>query len=232
MAFKAYHVHLTLKSDNKKTGPIPVSVTSSNTCPTTCSFKGSGCYAEHGPLALHWRAVDAGERGMPWEAFCEAVETLPPMTLWRHNAAGDLPGDGTHIDDQALEQLLKANVGKRGFTYTHYIPDSVNAKTIAMANLWGFTVNLSAESLEQADEYTDLGIGPVVAVVPSTQLENTKTPAGRRVVICPAVVRDDVSCQSCQLCARRDRESVIGFPAHGSGTKRINLFLQRQPEFQ
>jgi hypothetical protein len=222
-----YFVHLTLKSDNQKTGPIPVSVTSSNTCPHTCSFKGSGCYAEYGPLAMHWRKVSAAERGMSWGMFCEAVQDLAPMQLWRHNAAGDLPGDGRRIDRAALDKLVQANVGKRGFTYTHYRPGiGKNSAAVTDANLRGFTVNLSAESLREADLYADLGIAPVVTVLPRDQVENTKTPAGRTVVVCPATVRDNVSCATCQLCYRQ-RDTIVGFPAHGTGARRIEVHLDR-----
>ena len=40
--------HLTKVSSNRKTGPIPVSTTTSDSCPPTCSLKGAGCYAEQG----------------------------------------------------------------------------------------------------------------------------------------------------------------------------------------
>lgn len=224
---KNYYAHLTLKSSNQKTGPIPVSVTTREACPSDCAFRGNGCYAEYGPLSLHWRSVTAGDAGMGWDMFCDAVATLPPMQLWRHNQAGDLPGDGKLIDRTALEQLLDANQGKRGFTYTHYRPDNDNNRdAVAMANLRGFTINLSANTLEEADKFVDLGIAPVVTVLPREQLQNTTTPAGRTVVVCPAVTREDVNCATCQLCSRQ-RDVVVGFPAHGTGTKKIELFLER-----
>jgi len=65
-------VHLTLKSGNVKTGPIPVSTTSKASCSDTCPFKDNGCYADGGPLALHWRAVTEGARGTDWQSFCMA----------------------------------------------------------------------------------------------------------------------------------------------------------------
>lgn len=228
---KEYFAHLTLKSDNAKTGPIPVSVTTRAACPTDCAFRGNGCYAETGPLGLHWNAVSRGDRGMGWEMFCDAVATLPDMQLWRHNAAGDLPGNGKVIDRKALERLTSAQFGKRGFTYTHYRPDNeTNYDAIAAANLSGFVVNMSANTLREADELAELGIAPVVTVLPRDQLTNTQTPAGRKVVVCPAVTHDNVSCATCQLCARPHRDVVVGFPAHGSGAKRIELHLQREAE--
>lgn len=213
-------VHLTLKSSNVKTGPIPVSTTSSASCPTACAFKGNGCYAESGPLALHWKAVTEGNRGTDWATFCDTIATLPDGQLWRHNQAGDLAGNGYTIDQGKLMALVTANRGKRGFTYTHYSPSHpLNAASIEHANKNGFTINLSANNLEHADELASLEIGPVVVVLPIDQEENTVTPSGRKVVVCPATVRDDVSCATCQLC-QRQRSTIVGFPAHGTGKKK------------
>jgi hypothetical protein len=222
----ATRVHITMRSANAKTGPIPVTTTSSESCDPACPFMGSGCYAESGPLALHWRKVTNGERGLDWNAFVAIVDAMPLDTLWRHNQAGDLPGIGASIDAGKLAQLVRANNGKRGFTYTHktVTGDSVkathNRRAIREANQDGFTINLSANNLTHADELSELNIGPVVVVMPR-DASNTLTPAGRRVVICPAETRDDVTCETCQLCARRDRNGIIiGFPAHGSGAKK------------
>lgn len=225
---QSYQVHLTPRSANAKTGPISVSTTTADTCPDTCAFKHSGCYAEGGPLLRHWKKITKRERGTSWRVFCASIKALPQTQLWRHNQAGDLPGDGKRIDSAALEMLLDANEGKRGFTYTHYLPDTFNAPIIAMANRHGFVVNLSADSLAQADEYAEMGIAPVVTVLPAAQMENTATPAGRRVVICPAVTRDDITCATCQLCARSPREAIVGFPAHGSGVKKTERALKER----
>lgn len=216
------NVHLTLKSKNAKTGPIPVSTTSSDSCPPSCPLKDNGCYASAGgPLALHWRKVDRGERGMTWDAFCEAVEAFPEGQPWRANQAGDLPHKNGVIDKRLVTQLAVANMERRGWTYTHHdMSISKNLRLMWLCNELGFTVNLSANSLDHADAlaYTKL---PIVTVLPADQLENCKTPGGRQVVVCPAVVKDDVSCATCQLCYQRDRQSIVGFPAHGSGKKRV-----------
>ena len=213
-------VHLTLKSANVKTGPIPVSTTERDSCPTDCAMR-SACYAASGPLALHWTAVSAGTRGTSWGQFCADIAALPDGQLWRQNQAGDLPQvDGT-IDAVKLGQLVQANQGKRGFTYSHH-RDSASLAWIKHANAWGFTVNLSANDLTDADTLADTGAGPVVVVFPSTQTDNTTTPAGRQVGICPATQRDDVSCASCQLC-QRQRSTIVGFPAHGTRKRVIDI---------
>lgn len=69
--------HLTQISANKKTGPIPVSTSSAETCPDSCPFREKGCYALSGPLALHWRKVTQRTSGLIWEDFCNQIAALP-----------------------------------------------------------------------------------------------------------------------------------------------------------
>jgi hypothetical protein len=210
--------HFTAKSRNVKTGPIPVTVSSGNTCPDACPFLKAGCYAANGPLAMHWRQVSDGTRGDSLAALCDNIAALPAGQLWRHNAAGDLPGNGDAIDGDALRRLSDANAGKRGFTYTHKPPaHGDNAAYIAAANAAGFTINLSGNNLAHADALADMAIGPVVVVqdAPNGTRADTVTPAGRKVVTCPATYRDNVNCASCGLCAVRNRKVIVGFPAHG-----------------
>ena len=216
-----YSVALTLKSRNVKTGPIPVSITSANSCPDSCPFSGGGCYAKSGPLAIHWSKVSNGERGLSWSAFCESIKALPNGQFWRHNAAGDLPGQGETIDAKALGELVLANQGKRGFTYTHKTNDKANFECIRAANDWGFAVNLSANNLDHADELAELGVGPVVTVLPIDGPTKQTTPNGRTVITCPATYRDGVSCDTCKLCAVIDRQTIVGFPAHGNAKAKV-----------
>src|SRR5262245_48054526 len=120
-----YAVQFTLKSRNSKVGAMPVSTTSRNTCPDACPLKASGCYAEAGPLGMLWSALSKATPGetfqragqtvqsLTWSQFAHAVAALPDATLWRHNQAGDLPGQGDAIDVDALSALVAANTGRR-----------------------------------------------------------------------------------------------------------------------
>ncbi len=221
-----YNVHITMKSNNKKVGKIPVSTTSASTCPAICPFNHAnegGCYANAGPLAMHWAKVTDGNRGDTFQVFLGKVSAMPKGQLWRHNQAGDLPGNGDKLDAEACVDLCLANAGKRGWTYTHYdvLGNHHNANVVEHMNMNGFVVNLSGNNLAHADDLYDLGIAPVTTVLPSDQLTNTVTPKGRKVVVCPAVVKDDVSCEDCQLCARL-RDAIVGFPAHGNGKKKAD----------
>jgi hypothetical protein len=212
-----YRVGFVLRSGNRKLGGLPASTTDRASCPSTCSFRNRGCYAEFHNARVHWDNV--GRRGMTWRAFCREVAGLPKGTLWRHNEAGDLPGLGDDLDVEALGELVEANRGRRGFTFTHkHGPDRY--EVLEWANLEGFTINLSADSLEEADELfqsdSDLSIaGPVAVVLPHDSPDTGNfTPAGRRVVVCPAQTHG-MTCAECQLCAKPFRRSIVGFRAHG-----------------
>jgi len=199
------------KSANAKTGPIPVTYTERASCPPSCPHIGADCYAEAFHTRLAWNRA---AQGIQWAQLCDSVAALPAGQLWRHNVAGDLPGTGEDVDAVALGQLVAANTGRRGFTYSH--KKSAQAiHWIRAANQWGFTVNLSADDAGEADKLAELGAGPVVAIVPIDTPDKSRTPAGRPIVICPAQSRDAVTCESCRLCAVPDRKVIVGFRAHG-----------------
>lgn len=221
-------VHLSPISANSKTGMIPVSTSTKDWCPDSCPFKKGGCYARLGHLNLHWHKVSTGQRGTDWETFCQEIKRLPKHQLWRHNQAGDLPKvDGELIDREKLDALVKANRGKRGFTYTHHDmtkPENREAVKDAVAN--GFIVNVSANNTRHADELANQGLWPIVVVVPSDTTGKVKTPEGRPVVLCPVYKDENMDCQRCQLCANSKRKSIVGFPAHGKSFKKVDAIAR------
>lgn len=217
-------------SGNRKTGPMPVSTSNSSTCPDACPIKLKGCYAKYGPTGMAWRNVDNGKAkdAVEWEQFTRQVKALAKGALWRHNQAGDLNGDMVTIDKDKLVQLVQANKGKRGFTYTHYdtIGNGLNRAQVKFANANGFTINLSGNDVNHADKLKALGIAPVVVLMPRDAEKVTITPAGNKVVICPAENSDKVNCMTCGLCQVADRNCIIGFRAHGTAAKTVELIAK------
>jgi len=200
------------------------------------------CYAEHGMLGgFIWTKLDQLNVGETFqkgrikvyslEELCLTVQDLPVGKIWRHNQAGDLPTkDNVTVDQDELNQLVAANCNRSGFTYTHFdvLDDLHNRQTVKAANDNGFTVNLSGNSAEHADQLYDAKCGPVTVVLPHDQMTNLKTPKGRKVVVCPARVKEKVTCASCGLCARQ-RDFIIGFPALGSGRHKLNAANDNEP---
>ena len=221
-------VSFVVESGNRKTGPIPVSMTSSRSCPLTCPLYNRGCYAEQHIVAIHWRRISDGG-GIEWGDFVSKVSALPPGQLWRHNEAGDLPGDDGKIDALKLGSLARANRGKRGFTYTHKPLTKLNLKLIRSALGDGFTINISTDSLDAADAAAELGL-PVVTVLPhDAPPKGNRTPAGRHIVVCPAELREEVTCERCGLCAVAGRKSIVAFRAHGDRKKQITTRMRQLP---
>lgn len=213
-------VHITARSSNVKTGPIPVTTTERSSCPTTCPFYDKGCYAKSGPLALHWRKVSDGERGTDWEGLCDFVQSLPDKQLWRHNQAGDLPHLGGDISLSKMAHLVIANIGKRGFTYTHHVLNEHNKAIIKRSNSHGFTVNVSTESKADAVSAYNQGM-PAVCVVPSDHADTVEH-EGVKFVTCPAQTNDTMTCSECGLCSQADRKCVVMFKAHGNAKHHVS----------
>lgn len=230
------NVKFTRISGNSKTGPIPTSMSASSTCPDSCGLKDNGCYAKYGMVGMHWRKTDKGENVKSWNEFCAEIKALPKGTLWRHNVAGDLPfvslNSGQNISHAMMFSLIDANKGKQGFTYTHHdMAIEPNRMIVSTANYQGFTVNLSADTMAQADKLKSLNIGPVVCIMPEDAEKITHTPNGNTVILCPATYNDSVNCANCGICATQ-RKAIIGFPVHGSGRKKAAKVFMMKVEGQ
>jgi hypothetical protein len=213
---------ITFNSSNRITGPIMVTTSPRSTCPASCPLRGSVCYAENGHLGnLIWTGLDDtpahktfgnGIRVYNFAQLLIAIRCLVPGSVWRHNQAGDLATtDGVTIDRAKIRALTEANKGRKCFTFTHHAPTPENQETIKEACDNGFTINLSADTLEEADALADLGIAPVCVVINPTQKENLTTPKGRRVTICPARRKNGITCSTCQICTK-PHKAIIAFP--------------------
>lgn len=199
-------------SANRKTGPISVTNTDAASCPPSCGLFAE-CYAKSGHVAIHWRKLVPGA-GLSLVELCRLIRTIPGRALWRHNVAGDLPGIGDAIDAAALAKLTRANRGRRGFTYTHKPDTPANIAAIKTATAAGFIVNLSADNGADADRLARHGL-PVVVVIPADAAKVSATPAGRKIVLCPAESSDRVTCATCGICADAGRPYLIGFKPKG-----------------
>lgn len=216
--------HLTLKSSNKKTGLMAVSTSPQSTCPDECPLKKEGCFADSGPLKLHWDKISAGARGVTFDDFLLQVGALPMRAEYRHNQAGDLPGQGGQIDAPKLARLAATTKRRklRAFTYSHYnvLTNINNRLAIQHANNNGLVINLSANHISEVDTLLSLKIAPVAVIMPLNSKKVSYTEKGNKIVICPAQTNKHTTCKECMLCANGARDFTIGFLPHGTGAKR------------
>jgi len=139
---------------------------------------------------------------------------------FRHNQAGDLPGNNNAISASMLRQLTAAIAARalQAWTYTHKPLTRANLAAIKEANTSGFAVNLSADNLSEADRKAATGL-PTVVILPRNSPATVYTPAGRKVVTCPAQTRPGATCATCMLCHKINRSVIVGFRAHGTSAR-------------
>jgi len=127
------------------------------------------------------------------------------------------------IDAEYLDALLDAMPRKGvSFTYSHF-----DWKLWADKLAPGKTViNFSTEAPLTAAAATLENV-PSVVVLREDYWQGSKTqsaPFGVRIVRCPAEYRAGFSCRDCgngkPLCARLDRDYIIGFTAHGPSKRK------------
>ena len=214
-------------SDNVKTGKIPVSYIEEATCPQVCPLKKAGCYAELGPSSTQWKKADKVETSISFEEYLTRIKKIERGRLHRYGVAGDLPGFGNRLDQDLLLELAKANAGRQGFLYTHKpLWHDGEREAIQEANARGLTINLSADTLQEADRKVNYGVAPVVVIIPSDPaLWPSQTPEGRRIVVCPATTHGK-TCLECRLCAVPARSYIIGLAAHGVRKKRVEALCK------
>jgi len=218
-------VQFVKKSGNSKIGAMPCTNSDMRTCPTSCALKDNGCYASSGYYTrLNWLKVTDGSRGSNWSNLCADIKSLNNEQIWRMNVSGDLPHNDQVIDADKMALLIDANKEKRGFTYTHHDMSIANNRaTIKRANKKGFIVNLSSDNVKDADRLKALNIAPIVTIVPAHITSNFTSEGGNKVVICPAAIKDHITCLDCKMCAVKDRQTIIAFPAHGAGKSKITF---------
>jgi hypothetical protein len=223
----ALRFHLTAQSNNAKTGRIAVTTSSRATCSPTCPFLKNGCYADAGPLALHWQKVTSGERGKPWREHLADLAALPAGSQLRLNQAGDLPATDGKISRLYARALAAAVRHLKAWTYSHHKLTPSNLQILRFLNRQGLTVNCSTESESAADAAVAAGLPAVLTVDSAETRAQWNTDEGNRVIVCPAQQRDGVTCSDCMLChsSGRGRRVIVAFLAHGSGKRKAQAAI-------
>jgi hypothetical protein len=227
--------HLTVTSKNEKTGPIAVTTSSKYTCPDVCPLKKKGCYADSGPLQLHWELVTNQKRGVSFDYFLILLLKLKRFSELRYGQAGDLPKikDNTDTIDNDKLSRLTAVIKQRklkAYAYTHFpvINHVANQEAIKAANNNGFTINLSANNISEVDSLLSLNIAPVAVIMNQSAPKVSYTDQGNKIVICPAQTNTKTTCMDCMLCQKNDRDFSIGFYPHGVSVKKAIISTNNQ----
>jgi len=171
------------------------------TCPQDCEMlEKEACYAMSGNTALHARRAPHSKEDR--ETIFQYLLKLPPLQKIRHHVSGDFFQDN-EIDRSYLGGVLFGHLFRedlRGWTYTHgwdRFEEPINLESL--------TINASCDTREEASRAYRQG-WPTTVVLE----EDVDEIDGIKVVICPNET-DGLSCAECMLCARSNRNSIVGF---------------------
>lgn len=225
---------------NVPIGPFVTStyVSIEKTCPSTCTFKGNGCYVQAGPSKVHAETLDAVASVEGWTALeIIRAEARAIDRLWldgvpqdgakggrdlRLHVGGDVScARGAAALGEAAHRW-RSRAGGQVWTYTH------RWRSIAPA-AWGPWVSVLASCDRERDvaEAWEIGYTPAVLV-----REFPRGPKAFRIgkltaIPCPVEAGARTTCATCRLCMhdlrlRADRH-VIAFAEHGpqAGTRRL-----------
>lgn len=209
------------KTANQKTGAVAVTYRSQESCPTDCPLRGSGCYAETGPVGIHTRRLNRSGASVPEIAreHAAAIDALPADRALRIDIVGDDPTPESARATGRTADRYRQRGGGPIWKYTH-------AWRRIARNAWGASISLlaSCETREDVTEAHAQGFAVALAAESFETAAEMLAGSGFRPVPCPAQTGRAASCDTCRLCWRDDAlraaRSVIVFQAHGSGAKR------------
>lgn len=205
------------KSRNSKVGPIAVTYAAQSSCPKTCPFMGSGCYAEHGLTRMTTSRLNKSDAGAIQVAIAEAeaIRKLSGKRPLRLHIVGDCASPlAAMIVSQACREY-SAKHGQVVYTYTHAWRD-------VPVECWdGVNVVASCERDADIAEAMAQGYKITAIVVPEHSTDKAYLKNGVKRIPCPSQTRG-VACADCRLCFQ-PLGVAIEFAAHGTRKNTVAL---------
>lgn len=211
-------------SENAKIGRVSATYVSQNSCPKTCPFMGSGCYAENGNVGFQTARLNRDAEGMKALQLArheaKAIDGLSRLPLRLH-VVGDATTDRCAKIVSGAADAYRLKHGSDVWTYTHAW------RQVARASWQGVSVLASCETVAAARKAQAKGYGTAI-VVTEHQQETAYVVDGQKLIPCPQQTGRAQNCEACKLCFKADRlrdmNASIAFATHGA-TKKANQAL-------
>ena len=206
------------KSANSKTGPVSVTYAPIQSCPKSCPFLNSGCYAQTGHCGMHLARLNktATENNITRpidiaKKEAEAISKLKGDKPLRLHIVGDCrTSKAAEIVAKAATEYT-AKHGQPVWTYTHAWREIPRSK-------WGsISVLASCETITEAKEAMKRGYAASIV-----RLKEFDRPfVWEDVIMMPCLeMTKGTKCDKCKLCfndqALINKEKVVCFFPHGS----------------
>lgn len=208
-------------SRNSKIGDASATYVSQASCPTTCPFKNSGCYAETGMTGIHTHRLNKSVMSDPEaiaECEAEAIRKLTGRFPLRLHVVGDCTTDAAADIVSAAASEHQSKHGQPAWTYTH-------AHNVRRESWRDISVLRSCENIEQVKKAHEDGFASAM-VVPEFE-RDTAYPIAEDIVgiPCPQQTGKVANCMQCRLCMQDGKlhssRRTILFEAHGTSRNRL-----------
>jgi hypothetical protein len=226
MGFLKTYYQFVANSHNKKTGSMPVTSTSSNSCPLTCGLY-KDCYGKSSYTRIQWDKLD--KKGIDFNQLINLINSLRKNSPIRFNVVGDLTNNDGIVDATKLIKL--ANTVKNRdldmILYTHLELSYLNVKSFQLAFSKGLNINISCEAIDKAKKALNYGLNTVI-VLPIGSINKVLKIDDLIVVRCPNEYNAKIQCVKCMLCSkdRVEKRVVVAFTAHSTSKKRLSEKLK------
>jgi hypothetical protein len=212
------------KSSNSKIGAVSTTYVSQESCPKTCPFMGSGCYAESGMVAMHTNRLNKS----PLKALdlakaeAQAINTLSGKRDMRLHIVGDCTTNSIAKIVSKAADKYKAKHHRKVWSYTH-------AWAKVERSSWN-SVSVLASTETTKDAKLAIAKGYAAAIVVHKH-KDTKVymQDGLKIIPCPQQNNLTTSCETCKLCWDDQRllknNMVIAFATHSQGKTKIDKTL-------
>lgn len=234
MASKASYAIAVESSENAKVGRVSATYVAQESCPSTCAFKGNGCYAESGVAAFTTRRLNRASAAavLTPEVIAESeareIAALTGRLPLRVHVVGDCQTDASARVISAAMMAHSAKHGQFAWTYTHAWRD------VQRESWQAASVLASCETADDVREANARGYAAAI-VVSEHASRKVYDLDGINVLPCPQESNASVTCASCGLCSRDSmllaRGLAVGFAAHSARADKVKeAIAQRNGE--
>lgn len=203
------------QSHNAKTGNVSATYAAQGSCPTTCTLRGAGCYAETERVGIATKQLNAaaGNASTLDIAIAEAaaIDALKGTRPLRLHVVGDCADDAAALIVSAAAARYSARSGQPVWTYTHAW------RTVARESWGTVSVRASCETVAHLAEARARGYSGAIVVA---EHASPKTIDG--ITPCPQQTKG-TTCADCRLCFAE--RATIAFAAHGSKASTVRATL-------
>ena len=200
------------ESRNSKIGNVSATYRGKNTCPSTCpAFK--ACYAKAGLTNIQFIKAGIKKEDSDTVQFSNWIAKLPLGRKIRTHVSGDFVKDNNNLDKTYIRGFIRAMLNRpdlKNWGYTHVWN---KFKTNVFKNIPSVSMNASCDKVSEIKEARAKGFD-TVCIMPLEA--KTGIYDGERIVICPNQTSDKVTCETCMLCFKKNRNFTIGFRIHGA----------------